>query len=81
MGRLHPNRHFLDIPLANGFVPAAPSSRQNFSAAIPPLHLTSREESTRVQLQKQRLSEQHHAVVVSQKIPGFKTSAGMCLYS
>ncbi len=77
MGRLHPTRHFLDIPLANGFVPYAPSSRQNFSNAVPPLYLNPREESTRVQLQKQRLEEQHHAMVVSQKIPGFKTSAGM----
>lgn len=76
MGRLHPKSHFLDIPLANGFAP--PSSRHHF-AAPPPLHLTSnsREDTTRVQLQKQRLHEQHHAIVVSQKIPGFKTSAGM----
>lgn len=76
MGRLRPSSHFLDIPLANGFAPP-PSSRH--VSSVPPLHLSSREDSTRVQLQKQRLSEQHHAIVVSQKIPGFKTSAGMCI--
>ena len=76
MGRLHPKSHFLDIPLANGFAP--PSARHNHVvAAQPPLHLTSREDTTRVQLQKQRLHEQHHAIVVRQRIPGFKTSAGM----
>jgi hypothetical protein len=74
MGRLRPSSHFLDIPLANGFAPP-PSSRH--VSSVPPLHLSSREDSTRVQLQKQRLSEQQHAIVVSQKIPGFKTSAGM----
>ena len=73
MGRLHTNRHFLDIQLANGHLPAHSRSL----STVAPLFLTSREESTRVQLQKQRLTEQHHAVVVSQKIPGFKTSAGM----
>ena len=79
MGRFnHPNRHFLDIPLANGYgAPASASSHSRSLSAVAPLHLTSREESTRVQLQKQRLREQHHAVVVSQRIPGFKTSAGM----
>lgn len=33
-------------------------------------------ESTRVQLQRQRLREQHAAVVVSQRLPGLKTSTG-----
>ena len=73
MGRLQPNgRQFLDIPLANG-------NSATSSSGGPLLHLntTAREESTRVQLHKQRLKESHHAVIVSQKIPGFKTSAGM----
>lgn len=72
MGRLHYDHAFFDFQ-PNG---SAPFYSANLSS-IPPLHLISREESTRVQLQKQRLSEQHHAVIVSQKIPGFKTSAGM----
>ena len=68
MGRLQANgRQFLDIPLANGHANSAPLSQLT----------TTREEATRKQLQRQRLSEQQHAVVVSQKIPGFKTSAGM----
>lgn len=72
MGRLHPKGHFLDIPLANGH------GHSRSLSSIAPLQLsTTREESTRVQLQRQRLSEQHHAIVVSQKVPGFKTSAGM----
>lgn len=69
MGRLQPNgRQFLDIPHS-----------VTSSSGAPLLHLTTtaREESTRVQLHKQRLKEEHHAVIVSQKIPGFKTSAGM----
>ena len=78
MGRLHHNRHFLDIPLANGNVTSAHSRNLSSVAAVTPLHLTSsREDSTRVQLQKQRLKEEHHAVIVSPTIPGFKTSAGM----
>ena len=72
MGRLQP-KHFLDIQLANGHAP----SHSRTLPSVPALYLTSREESTRVQLQKQRLSEQHHAIVVSQNIPGFRTSAGM----
>jgi hypothetical protein len=46
--------------------------------AITTLRLTGREDFTRVQLQKQRVGEQHHysASVVGDRIPGFKTSAG-----
>lgn len=42
-----------------------------------PLRLAPRDEPTRVQLQKQRLREQHAKVPVSAAIPGFKASAGM----
>lgn len=42
-----------------------------------PLRLAPREENTRVQLQKQRLQDQHSKQLVSPpNIPGFKTSAG-----
>lgn len=82
MVRLHPNRHdFLDIRLANGFGQSS-GGLANFSsssAPVPPLHLTSKEDSTRVQLQKQKLREQHqHAIIVAQtqKIPGVKTTGG-----
>ena len=50
--------------------------------AITTLRLTGREDFTRVQLQKQRVGEQHHysASIVGDRIPGFKTSAGkFCL--
>lgn len=76
MGRhhLYPRSHFLDIQLANGngFV----SHSQQFPPAISPLRLTPRDDSTRVQLQKQVLKEQHATAIVSKTIPGFKTSAG-----
>jgi hypothetical protein len=87
MGRLHPIRHhFLDVQLANG-LPYSSSSYTNPSStadgtlrkfsSVPPLNLSgSRGENTRVQLQRQRLREQQHAIVVSQKLPGLKTSAG-----
>ena len=75
MRRHYPSlsRDFLDIQIANGYHPS-PTKQQQAAT----LHLSppQREDSTRVQLQKQRLSEQHHAIVVSQKIPGIKTSAG-----
>ena len=72
MGRLQANRPFLDVPLANAH---AYSHSRNLSA-VSPLYLTSRDESTRVQLQKERLKREH-AIIVSHRIPGFKTSAGM----
>lgn len=72
----------IDIQFANGQGTGG-HSRQNSTTAPSKLHLTppQPQDSTRVQLQKQRLSEQqqqqqhHHAIVVSQKIPGVKTSA------
>lgn len=80
MGR-HPNRHFLDIPLANGYAAHNVSAHTRKSsaavAAVPTLHLTSREEVIRTQLQEERKPRQEHAVIVSQSIPGLKTSAGM----
>ncbi|CAK3926631.1 hypothetical protein CB0940_07011 [Lecanosticta acicola] len=46
------------------------------AAEVVPLRLAPREESTRVQLQKQRLRDQHAKQLVSTTtIPGFKTSA------
>lgn len=42
-----------------------------------PLRLAPKDEPTRIQLQKQRLREQHVRAPVSAAIPGFKTSAGM----
>lgn len=72
-------RQFLDIPAANGI------STSSSSCA---LTSTSRENSTRVQLQRLRLREdsgretQNAAVVVvGQKIPGFRTSAGRLVYA
>lgn len=63
---------------------SAPIYSSYFAGAIKPeiTHLRlspPREDSTRVQLQKQRLKEQqHHAKqLVSTTIPGYKTSAGM----
>ncbi|TKA76874.1 hypothetical protein B0A55_03196 [Friedmanniomyces simplex] len=91
MGRaqfLHP----LHIQLANGgfgYGPPYSSSKhhqqqhqppQEVSVGVPSLlRLTPREDSTRVQLQRQRLRDQHAGgggSVVSKNIPGFKTSAG-----
>ncbi len=44
---------------------------------LPALRVTPREDSTIVQLQRQRLRDQYAvAGVVSKNIPGFKTSAG-----
>lgn len=82
MRRHYPSlsRTFLDIEVANGSYGG--HAKQNSTGCSKTLHLTppQREESTRVQLQKQRLDEQqqqhHHAIVVSQKIPGVRTSAG-----
>ncbi|TKA47355.1 hypothetical protein B0A55_13574, partial [Friedmanniomyces simplex] len=90
MGRaqfLHP----LHIQLANGgfgYGPPYSSSKhhqqqhqppQEVSVGVPSLlRLTPREDSTRVQLQRQRLRDQHAGgggSVVSKNIPGFKTSA------
>jgi len=47
-------------------------------AAITPLRLTGREDSTRVRLQRQRVGEQYRRAIVGDRIPGFKTSAGEC---
>ncbi|KAK5121821.1 hypothetical protein LTR85_004696 [Meristemomyces frigidus] len=75
MGRhhLYPRSHLLDIQLANGngFV----AHPQQLPPAIPPLRLTPRDDSTRIQLQRQVLKEQHASAIVSKTIPGFKTSA------
>ena len=66
---------------------SAPIYSSYFAGAIKPqiphLRLSPpREEPTRVQLQKQRLSEQQHAKqLVSTTIPGYKTSAGMYLHA
>jgi hypothetical protein len=51
-------------------------------AAITPLRLTGREDSTRVRLQRQRVGEQQYnrRNVVGDRIPGFKTSAGECFF-
>lgn len=92
----NPRSFFLNLPLAKpGHVrPAATTSSSTFYSAFSrhPLRVTttSKEDSTRVQLQEERLREElhlrrqkespHTALVVTQKIPGFKTSAGMsCL--
>ena len=82
MGREKPSNRLLDIPLANGHGRSHSRNLSAAAAAPEALHLTtspssSREESTRVRLQKQRLREQHHAVVIGHRIPGYKTSAGM----
>ena len=61
--------HWLNVDLANGHV------GHGFSTAIPPLHLSTRD-STRVQILKQKLDEQQHAIVLEQSIPGYRTSAG-----
>lgn len=85
MRRHYPSlsRNLLDIQLANDGRPhrqqqQQQQQQQQSQPAKKVLHLSppQREDSTRVQLQKQRLSEQHHAIVVSQAIPGIKTSAG-----
>ena len=49
-------------------------------AAITPLRLTGREDSTRVRLQRQRVGEQYRRAIVGDRIPGFKTSAGECSF-
>lgn len=76
MGR---SRHFLDIDLANGYANGysyvAPATRPPAVQNTASLRVTLREDSTRVQLQKQRVKEQHAAVLVGKNIPGFKTSA------
>jgi hypothetical protein len=81
MGRLHPARHhFLDVQLANGYGHFDGLRNFSTSSSVPSLQLDSKEDSTRVQLQKQKLREQQqHAIIVTQtqKIPGIKTSAGM----
>ena len=75
-------RQFLDIPLANGHARSASTANLEPSLQLSTTTAASlREESTRVQLQKQRLKEQeqqarHATVVVSRRIPGYKTSAG-----
>jgi hypothetical protein len=46
------------------------------TAAITPLRLTGRQDSTRVKLQRQRVGEQYRRSIVGDRIPGFKTSAG-----
>ncbi|KAK5132425.1 hypothetical protein LTR08_009108 [Meristemomyces frigidus] len=75
--------HFLDVQLANGsgLVPPCSSSShsrtssQYLPPAISPLRLPPVDDSTQVQLQRQRSREQHSTVLVSKTIPGFKTSA------
>ena len=92
MGRAH--LHPLHIQLANGNAGSSSSASGFFNGngsntvhqpnnhgnhGISPLRLTPRDESTRVQLQKQRLQEQQRAAsaaLVSRNIPGFRTSAG-----
>lgn len=52
-------------------------------AAITPLRLTGREDYTRVQLQRERVGDFYTGPIVGDRIPGFKTSAGMfirCLF-
>ena len=75
MGR--PANRFLDVQLANGngYVHHGYASL-HVDSAISPLRLNTRDDSTRVQLQSQRLKEQRTAAVVGSKIPGYKTSAG-----
>jgi hypothetical protein len=86
---------FLDVELANGLVEEG-SFFSSFlvsqhisstttqvlqpTSTIAPLRLVSREESTRVQLQKQRIKEQHRVQLVGNKIPGFKTSASKSVF-
>ncbi|KAF2488241.1 hypothetical protein BDY17DRAFT_244910 [Neohortaea acidophila] len=94
----NPRSFFLNLPLAKpGHVRPAATTTSS-SAAAPPTSLssafsrhplrvttTSKEDSTRVQLQEERLREElhlrrlkedpHAALVVTQRIPGFKTSA------
>lgn len=50
------------------------------TAAITPLRLTGRQDTTRVRLQRQRVGEQYRRAVVGDRIPGFKTSAGECSF-
>ncbi|UJO20720.1 uncharacterized protein CLAFUR5_10958 [Fulvia fulva] len=88
----HPKASFLDVHLANGHSSTTTTTTTTttifetvenyfppvFKSDITPLRLAPppREESTRVQLQRQRLREQHkrqHSV--STTIPGIKTSA------
>jgi len=76
MGRtqfLHPLQHIQLANESHGY----PSTRA--LSAVPALRLTGRDDSTRVQLQRQRLRDQHATAIVSKNIPGFKTSAGMSM--
>ncbi|KAK5112604.1 hypothetical protein LTR62_003918 [Meristemomyces frigidus] len=63
----------------NGTFLSAPPAQQHQQSvngsAISPLRLTPRDDSTRVQLQRQRLKDQTASVIVSKTIPGLKTSA------
>jgi len=78
MGRtqFHPNRSsFLDLQVANGDGYFSLYHSQQLPA-ISPLRLEPRDDTPRVQLQRQRWREQHATAVVSKTIPGLKTSAG-----
>ncbi|KAK5748734.1 hypothetical protein LTS12_021175, partial [Elasticomyces elasticus] len=55
MGRTQLFLHPLHIQLANGSQP----QQREYSSAVPPLRLTPRDDSTRVQLQRQRLKDQN----------------------
>ena len=77
--------YFLDVQVANGcgLVPPYSSSSahsrtssQYLQPVISPLRLTPQDDTTRVQLQRQRLKEQHATILVTKNIPGLKTSAG-----
>lgn len=74
--------HWLNVDLANGHYAAgghghfsSSSSSTTATTAVPPLCLNSKD-STRVQILKQKLDEQQHAIVLEQSIPGYRTSAG-----
>lgn len=84
------SQSLIDVQLANGHSRSSSSSTTtatvNSANSLPvttsllstttPLRLAVRDEPTRVQLQKQRLREQHVKAPVSAAIPGFKASAG-----
>lgn len=70
----HRFNSFLDVQLANGHTNGKPAA---FASSISPLRLSSSDDSTRVQLQKQRLREEHARQRFGDSIPGFKTSAGI----
>ena len=92
MGRVHHGSRsgqFLDIPLANGYL--SPHTTNSHAKPVQcngglRLSTTSREDTTRLRLQEQReqqfTSHQHHAVIglSGEKIPGFRTSAGMLVH-